>query len=132
MFGILKKLLPQQKPVRRTRGKGRKIQSKKAAPLETVNAGELKREVLQRNQDGISTTKPHQSRPVAGSEPEVTLEPVTPVQEGPIGEPVGAAQAHDGPGEEDTSEDQGRGRASGEAPVARKRRGKKSKTSRPD
>ena len=85
MFGILKKLLPQQKPVRRTRGKGRKI-------------------------NGVSATKPHQSRPVAGSEPEVTLEPVTPVQEGPIGEPVGAAQAHDGPGEEDTSEDQGRGR----------------------
>ena len=104
MFGILKKLLGQEKPPRRTRGKGRKV-------------------------NGISAAKPHQPEPI--TEPEAALEPITPVQEGPVREPVGEAQGDERPGEEDNREDEGRGGVGGEAPVARKRRGKKSKTSRP-
>ena len=113
MFGILKKLLgqdpepPKPRQPRRTRGKGRKI-------------------------DGISTTKPHQPGPITEPEPEAALEPITPVQEGPVREPIGEAEGDERPGEEDTGEDEGRGRVGGEAPVARKRRGKKSKASRPD
>ena len=103
MFGILKKLLGQEKPPRRTRGKGRKV-------------------------NGISAAKPHQPEPITEPKPQSEPEPVTPVQEGPIWEPIGEAEGDEGPGEEDNREDEGRGGVGGEAPVARKRRGKKSKT----
>ena len=101
MFGILKKLLGEQKPPRRTRGKGRKV-------------------------NGISTADPH--KPTYKPELEPESEPVATIQEGPVREPVGEAQGDEGPGEEDNREDEGRGGVGGEAPVARKRRGKKSKT----
>ena len=101
MFGILKKLLGQEKPPRRTRGKGRKV-------------------------NGISTTKPHQPEPNPEPQAKPPPKPTAPVQEGPVREPVGEAQGDERPGEEDNREDEGRGRVGGEAPVARKRRGKKS------
>ena len=107
MFGILKKLLGQEKPPRRTRGKGRKV-------------------------NGISTTKPHQPEPNPEPQAKSKPKPTAPVQEGPVREPVGEAQGDERPGKEDTGEDQERGGAGRKAPVARKRRSKKSKAGRPD
>ena len=103
MFGILKRLISKTepvKPVRRTRGKGRRIK------------------------DGDSGASPHKL--------EHKPEPTSPVQEGPVREPVGEAQGNQGLSQEDTGKDEGRGGVGGEAPVARKRRGKKGKASRPD
>ena len=110
MFGILKRLISKPepvKPVRRTRGKGRKI-------------------------DGNSGTHPFKPEYKPELEPEYKPEPTATIQEGAVGEPIGDAQGNQGLGEEDNREDEGRGRVGGEAPVARKRRGKKSKASRPD
>ena len=116
MFGILKKLLfqvpepPKTKPKqpRRTRGKGRKA-------------------------NGISAANSYKpgliaERVAVFPEPE----PAAAVQEGPVREPVGEAQGDEGPGEEDNREDEGWGGADREAAIARKRRSKKSKASRPD
>ena len=104
MFGILKRLISKTepvKPVRRTRGKGRKI-------------------------NGNSGTHPFKPTSKPDSEPEHKPEPTATIQEGAVREPVGEAQGNQGLSQEDTGKDEGRGGVGGEAPVARKRRGKKS------